>query len=403
MKVSDTVLSIDWKTRARTRHKVIGIRTWHVNLNPRGMRTMGFAKAVSQNVPDGPPVPHVDWRGPFATQAGALIVEITTDKGLKGYGLGGGGLAAALIIEKHLQYFVLERDPIDVEGIWNHLYHITSIYGRRGLVIYALSGIELALLDICGKIIDAPAYSLVTETPRLQIPAYATGADVGYYAERGFTACKLPLRNGLIEGEHGFAENIDMIYTARGAVGKKVELMADIYLRWDVDYTFRFADAAADAHLKWIEEPVPLDDYAGMAALVKTVQPTWIVSGEHEFTRYGFRELLRWRAADMIQPDISWAGGFTECLRIAQEAAKLGIPTWPHQAGTPWGLHLTACLPMQCMAETFGPAPDDVENELYRRLRPAPQDGYFTLDDKPGFGVDIDETLLEAYTVDSLS
>ncbi len=401
MHTNESSLSTKWKTRTKTRHTVAGIRTWHVNLNPRAMPTLGFAKG---DIPGQtkPKNVHVDWRGPFAAQAGALMVEITTDKGLKGYGLGGGGLAGALIIEKHLQHFVLGRDPLDVEEIWENLYHITSIYGRRGLVIYALSGLELALVDLCGKLLDAPVYSLFTDTPTLHIPAYATGADVGFYAENGFTACKLPLRNGLAEGEEGFAQNLEMIHNARDAAGSNVELMADIYLRWNVDYTLRFANEAGNVNLKWIEEPIPLDDYAGMAQLVQEIDPTWIVSGEHEFTRYGFRELLRWKAADMIQPDVSWAGGFTECLRIAREAAELGIPTWLHQAGTPWGLHLTACLPMSCMAETFGPSRNDVENELYSRLRPTPRDGTFTLNDAPGFGIDIDETLLEAYTVDKL-
>ena len=401
MKTNETDLAIEWKTRAKTRHTVSGIRTWHVNLNPRAMPSLGFAKGdlPSQNKTGNV---HVDWRGPFAAQAGALIVEMTTDKGLKGYGLGGGGLAGAMIIEKHLQHFVLEKDPLDVEEIWENLYHITSIYGRRGLVIYALSGIELALVDLCGKILNAPVYSLFTDIPRLQIPAYATGADVGYYADNGFTACKLPLRNGLTEGDEGFAENIDMIYVARNTIGLDVELMVDIYLRWDVDYTLRFAKTVGDFNLKWIEEPIALDDYAGMAQLVNEIDSIWIVSGEHEFTRYGFRELLRWNAADMIQPDVSWAGGFTECLRIATEAADIGIPTWLHQAGTPWGLHLTACLPMKCMAETFGPSRTGVENELYQLLRPSAQDGIFELNDAPGFGVDIDVELLEAYTVDRL-
>ena len=401
MQSNEYNLATTWKEHAKTRHTVAGIRTWHVNLNPRAMPNLGFAKGQWQK-PTPQTGQHVDWRGPFAAQAGALIVEITTDKGLKGYGLGGGGLAGALIIEKHLQHFVHGRDPLDVEEIWDHLYHITSIYGRRGIVIYALSGIELALVDLCGKIMDAPVYSLITDTPLLKIPAYATGADVGYYAENGFSACKLPLRNGLAEGENGFAENVEMIHAARNAIGTEAELMTDIYLRWDVDYTLRFAEAASDVRLKWIEEPIPLDDYAGMAELVREIQPAWVVSGEHEFTRYGFRELLRWEAADMIQPDISWAGGFTECLRVAREAAAQDIPTWLHQAGTPWGLHLTACLPMPCMAETFGPSRDGVENELYRRLRPAPRDGFFALGDTPGFGVDLDEALLEAYTVDRL-
>ena len=398
MQTNENTLSTEWKTRAKTQHSIIGIRSWNVNLNPSAMPNLGFARG---NIPGhtAPRNAHVDWRGPFAAQAGALVVEITTDKGLKGYGLGGGGLAGAMIIDKHLQHFVLGRDPFDVEEIWEHLYHVTSIYGRRGLVIYALSGIELALVDLCGKILDAPIFSLFTDTPILQIPAYATGEDVGYYADNGFTACKIPLKNGLNEGEDGFKQNIEMISTARDTIGNNVELMTDIYLRWDVDYTLRFAEETAALKLKWIEEPIPLDDYAGMARLVEEVDSTWIVSGEHEFTRYGFRELLRWNAADMIQPDVSWAGGFTECLRIALEAADQHIPTWLHQAGTPWGLHLTACLPMPCMAETFGPSRNDVENELYRLLRPTPKDGFFTVSDSPGFGVDIDVELLEAYAV----
>lgn len=405
MPINKSLFSTELEDDAKSQHTVIGIRTWHVNLNPRAMPSLGFAKghlpasSKTQSDLSGNTV-HVDWRGPFATQAGALIVEITTDKGLKGYGLGGGGLAGAMIINKHLQYFVIGRDPLDVEEIWDHLYHITSIYGRRGLVIYALSGIELALVDLCGKILDVPVYSLITDAPQLQIPAYATGTDVGYYVENGFTACKIPLKNGLKEGEQGFAENLEMMHSARDVIGNDVELMADIYLRWDVDYTLRFSNAVRDINIKWIEEPIPLDDYAGMAQLVDEIESTWIVSGEHEFTRYGFRELLRWKAADMIQPDVSWAGGFTECLRIAREAAELGIPTWLHQAGTPWGLHLTACLPMPCMAETFGPSRSGIENELYTRLRPTPKNGFFTLNDEPGFGVDIDEVLLDAYSVE---
>ena len=233
----------EWKDQAKTRHKIVGIRTWHLNLNPTAMSSMAYSKTGRQvQIPPEPKNAHVDWRGPFATQAGALMVEITTDKGLKGYGLGGGGLAGALIIDQHVQYFTLERDPLDVEEIWDNLYHITSIYGRRGVVIYALSGIELALWDLCGKILDAPVYSLITDNPQLKIPAYATGVDVGYYVAQGFTACKPGLRNGLVEGEEGFAKNLEIIHKARQEIGPDIELMADIYLRWDVDYTLRFAE-----------------------------------------------------------------------------------------------------------------------------------------------------------------
>ena len=161
---------------------------------------------------------------------------------------------------------------------------------------------------------------------------------MGYYATQGFAACKLPLRNGPDQGTDGFAENLTLVEGARDAVGTDVDLMTDIYLRWDVDYTLRFAEAAPQLDIKWIEEPIALDDYEGMGRLVRMLDTTWIVSGEHEFTRYGFRELLRWNAADMIQPDVSWAGGFGECIKIANEAASQGIPTWPHQGWNALGV-----------------------------------------------------------------
>lgn len=395
-----------WKQQARRRHRIIGVRTWRVNLNPVTMADMGFSRSPVDprgkrlKIPPGPRGTHVDWRGPFAAQAGALMVEVTTDGGLKGYGLGGGGAAGALVLERHLQYFVLDEDPLDVESLWDHLYHVSSIYGRRGLVIYALSGLDLALWDLCGRILETPVFALVSENPRRRIPAYATGTDPSYYVSRGFRACKIPLSRGLPEGARGFEENLETVRKAREAVGQEVELMVDAYLRWDVEYTLRFAQAAADLGLKWIEEPIALDDDEGMARLVREVDPTWIVSGEHEFTRYGFRELLRWKAADMIQPDVSWAGGFGECLRIAREAAAQEIPTWPHQGATPWGLHLIAALPLPCRAETFGPSRRESDNQLSQALRPQPDEsGTFTLEERPGFGLELDEQLIQAYAL----
>ena len=118
------------------------IRTYHVDLNPTPLRGTPTARR----------------RGPFAAQAGALMVEISTDDGLTGYGLGGGGLASALIIDRHLKEFLIGRDPRDVEKIWDELYAVTSIYGRRGLPVMAISGIDLALWDIVGRAAGKPVY-----------------------------------------------------------------------------------------------------------------------------------------------------------------------------------------------------------------------------------------------------
>ena len=366
--------------------RVTEIRTCHIDLNPTALRGSATARQ----------------RGPFAAQAGALMVEITTDDGLTGWGLGGGGLASALIIDRHLKQFVIGRDPRDVEKIWDELYAVTSTYGRRGLPIMAISGIDLALWDIAGKAAGKPVYRLVSQKPRTRFFAYGTGGDFKLAVEQGFRAVKLSIPYGVKDGQKGFDENLRLVMESRRQIGPEVELMIDVYLKWDVDYTLRFGRAARDAELKWIEEPIPVDDYEGMARLCREVKDTWIVSGEHEFTRYGFRELLRHRAAKMIQPDISWAGGFSECLKIAALGAKQGVPTWPHQGGTPWGLHLIAALPLPAWAETWGPSVRPPDNELFQRLRPPVTNGEFVLNDKPGFGIELDRGLLERYTIDRL-
>jgi L-rhamnonate dehydratase len=362
------------------------IRTYHVDLNPTALR--------------GSPVSRQ--RGPFAAQAGALLVEITTDDGLTGWGLGGGGLASALIIDRHLKHFVLGRDPREAEKVWDELYAVTQTYGRRGLPIMAISGIDLALWDLTGKAAGKPVYRLAAEKPRTRFFAYATSGNFALAVEQGFRGVKMSIPYGVADGEKGFQENLRLVREARAQIGPEVELMIDVYLKWDVDYTLRFARAARDAGLKWIEEPIPVDDYEGMARLCREVKDTLIVSGEHEFTRYGFRELVRYQASKILQPDISWAGGFSECLKIAQLGAASGLPTWPHQGGTPWGLHLIASLPLPAWAETWGPSVRPPDNELFQKLRPAARNGEFVLDDRPGFGVDLTRDLVERYTVDRL-
>jgi L-rhamnonate dehydratase len=366
--------------------RVADLRTYHIDLNPTSLR----GSATAQQ------------RGPFAAQAGALLVEVTTDEGLTGWGLGGGGLASALIIERHLKQFVLGRDPRHAEAIWDDLYFHTQTYGRRGLPIMAISGIDLALWDLAGKAAGKPVYALVTDKPRTRFFAYATQGDFRLAVEQGFRGVKLSIPYGVKDGQKGFDANLRLVRETREQIGPEVELMTDVYLKWDVEYTLRFARAARDVELKWIEEPIPVDDYDGMARLCREVRDTLIVSGEHEFTRYGFRELLRHKASKILQPDISWAGGFSECRKIAALGAREGVPTWPHQGGTPWGLHLIATLPLPAWAETWGPSVRPPQSELFRQLRPPAVRGEFIVSDKPGFGVDLTRELVERYTIDRL-
>src|SRR5262245_11945077 len=143
------------------------------------------------------------YRGPFAQLVGAIIVEIGTDQGIIGYGMGGGGAAAVTIIERYLRHLLLGANPLNVELLWDQMYSSSSYCGRRGLVVMALSGVDLALWDIAGKHAGRPVHQLIGGTTKDKVPAYYTGFDVEKAKTMGFNAFKIPVREGVVEGREG--------------------------------------------------------------------------------------------------------------------------------------------------------------------------------------------------------
>lgn len=352
-------------------------------------------------------------RQPGGPPIAALLVEVVTDEGITGVGTVGAALGNALYaIENHLKYVVLNQNPFDVEVIWERMFRESINYGRKGMAIEAISAIDIALWDIMGKATGQPVYNLLGGRTRQRIRAYASrlyatedldqlAAEAQVYLDQGFTAMKQRFGYGPREGLTGMQRNLELVRTVRQVIGPEIELAADAYMGWDVRYTICMVKMLEDAgmNLAWVEEPVMPDDISGYAQIAAEVD-TLISGGEHEFTRYGFRELIERRAVDIVQLDVNRAGGITEARKIWAMAAAHDLPVIPH-AGQMHNYHLIISHMNSPITEYF-PPPEGIPdgNEMFWWLfknEPRVQDGHITLPETPGMGLEINWDRINEY------
>ncbi len=347
----------------------------------------------------------------------AVLVRITTDEGLYGLGsVGVGSGAAAYVLEEHLKPILLGCNPFDVELLWERMYRGTLNYGRKGLVLEAISAVDIALWDILGKATGQPVYNLLGGKTRDKIAVYGSrlyahgDLDVlAHQAEclvkRGFKAVKQRFGFGPNDGLRGMQKNLELVRTVHTAIGSNIELMADAYMGWDVTYAIQMIRMIEDAGiaLKWLEEPVIPDDIDGYARIRQSVS-TPISGGEHEFTRYGFRELIQKEAVDILQPDVNRVGGITEARKVWALAACHGIPVIPH-AGQAHNYHLVISHLNSPLAEYFpatqeGGVLDD--DTLFYELfvgEPRAEGGEVRLSDAPGLGLELNERRIHDWAI----
>ena len=328
---------------------------------------------------------------------GTLVVEIEAADGTIGFAVTTGGEPAAFIVEKHLARFLEGRDPAQVEKIWDQMYFSTQYYGRKGLVVNAISGVDLALWDLLGKLRGEPVYQLLGGAVRDELVFYATGARPDLAKQMGFIGGKLPLHHGPAEGEEGFAQNIAMLADMRARVGPDFWLMLDCWMSLDLNYSIRLSQRAAEHGLKWIEEALSPDDYWGYAELKRNAPKGMLVTtGEHEATRWGFRMLLEMGCCDIIQPDVGWCGGMTELLKIAALADSRGVMVIPHGSSV-YSYHFVITRHNSPFAEflMMAPAADRVVPMFHPQLvgEPVPVNGRLKLPDSPGFGVELNRSI----------
>lgn len=328
---------------------------------------------------------------------GTLVVEIEADDGTVGFAITTAGEIGAFIVEKHLARFLEGAKVTDVERIWDQMYKSTIFYGRRGVVLNAISGVDLALYDLLGKLRQEPVYALLGGKVREELTMYATGARPDRAKELGFIGGKMPLHYGPAEGEEGMRKNLEMLADMRSKVGEDFWLMLDCWMSLDVDYATRLAIGAADYNLKWLEEALIPDDYWGYAKLRANMPPGMLVStGEHEATRWGFRQLLEMGCADILQPDVGWCGGITELIKISSLADAYGALVIPHGSSV-YSYHFVITRTNSPFAEflMMHPTAEEVVPMFSPMLigEPVPVNGKLTLSDAPGFGVELNPEL----------
>jgi L-rhamnonate dehydratase len=268
-------------------------------------------------------------------------------------------------------------------------------YGRMGVTMNAISGVDLALWDIMGKALGLPVYRLIGGEVKPRVPAYCTGNDIEQHIEYGFTGLKLAIPHGPADGREGMKKNLELVKRARQALGPDGEIMLDCWMAWTERYTIEMAEMLAPYRIYWMEEVLQPHDYAGFGRLNSGIKSTRIATGEHEYGRYGFRYLLEHNAAAIWQPDLTWCGGLTELRRIGALAAAYDIPVIPHGGGLNGGIHWIIANVNAPLAELFMPAPGgpkevyQIWEEQYCITR-GPEGIYTRPHDRPGFGWDIE-------------
>jgi L-rhamnonate dehydratase len=329
------------------------------------------------------------WR----THLWQIVVRVETDTGQVGWGYGGGGKAAVEIVNGHFSEILVGRscDTVsDIAEIWDFLYFESIPYGRKGIAIMALSGIDLALFDALGKAEGKPVANLLSDSPKERIRCYATGPDTDYYAELGFTAQKMPHR---WTGEESIETAVSAAEKARDALGPNAEVMFDVYMSWDSETTLKMHDSLKHVGIHWYEDVLTPDDLDEISGLRSQIQPVNMAGGEHEFTAHGFTEIARSKAYDIWQPDITWCGGITAGLRIVDMANEAQVEVVPHRGGEPWGLHLIAASDCADFAELLPGVRGGDKDDLWIGA-PEAINGYIEIGDSPGFGLVLNEDLL---------
>ncbi len=331
---------------------------------------------------------------------GWLVVELECNDGT--IGIGNAALAphaTKTTIDTYLKPLLIGTDPLDTEYLWQSMYRRTLPFGRKGIGMTAISAVDLAIWDAKGKILNQPVFKLIGGRTKPKLPVYASRLysqplDTLYeeakaYADEGYSAVKLRFGWGPKDGVAGINKNLDLVRTAREAVGPDVDLMADCYMGWSLEYAKRMLRALEPHNLRWVEEPVIADDLAGYAEL-RALNYVAISGGEHEYTLHGFRQALEMKAFDIAQFDVNRVGGITAAKKVADLCEAHDVAVIPH-AGQMHNYHISMSSYASPISEYFPKVPVEVGNELFWYIfdgEPVAQKGFVDLDDhRPGFGL----------------
>jgi len=339
-----------------------------------------------------PEFPRMHGAMPGANTREEIWVQVVAEDGTYGLGQCSFGELTAALVDYHFAPLLVGRDCFATEFLNDLMWRSTQRFGAGGLATVAQSGIDLALWDLKGKLLEQPVYRLLGGPCRDKVDIYVTSDDLDWSMELGFHAFKVSNPVHYEEGIDGLNILDEHIGKARDMVGYDVELMYNPVMSFNVEYTVRVAERLRKYGLRWLEEPLIPTDLEGHIELRKAINWVPLATGEDHHGRHAFRQLIEHRAIDIAQPDLKWCGGLTEAIKIYTIAEAAGIATIPHAGvGTPWGQHFAMAMPESPMAEFWMGSDPGVPLDEVCPIpgMPMPKDGYVVPSDAPGFGMEI--------------
>jgi L-alanine-DL-glutamate epimerase-like enolase superfamily enzyme len=334
---------------------------------------------------------------------GYTIVRVTTDQGLEGFGVTYhevGGEATRCLIQKNMAPKLIGRSPLETEAIWQEFFHYLRGVGRKGLMFCALSAIDIALWDLKGKIFDVPLYRLLGGN-KTKIPVYCSGGWTSYSDEELVQEMKSMVNQGYrmikfkvgVEGGASPRRDVERVRKVREAVGPDIDLLLDANNCWDAATGVQFANNVRGYDILLLEEPVFADDIPGLARF-KQGTDIPLATGEHEYTKFGVRDLVLNQAADIVQTDGGRAGGYTELLKIAAITQAWNLKFAPHALEN-IHIHLVSAIPNALFLERLLLF-EGITAQVYSNA-PLPKNGFMEIPDLPGLGLELNMDFIEQH------
>ena len=349
-----------------------------------------------------------------------LFVRVETEEGIVGWGEGTNfpGVQPIATAVQNLRNVVIGESAWDIEKIWNKMYRFLYYNGMGGIVLAAISGIDIALYDIVGKKLGVPVYKLLGGLTQEKLRIYANGwtesitrtpealaARTKELVAKGYTGCKFdpfsmaPMNREVTQ--QALRSAVAQVKAVREAGGPDYDIAIDVHGRWNTKSTIEIIRALEPYRLFFYEEAVPPENVAAMAEVQRSVNVP-LATGERIFSRHGFRELLEKQAVRIIQPDIARTGGITEFKKIAAMADTYYVPVAPHNPNGPIctiaSMHACLSIPNFLILEFFEPDEPVFREMVVGGLR-RDQEAVYPVT-APGLGVNITPDFLRKYKFD---
>jgi L-rhamnonate dehydratase len=323
----------------------------------------------------------------------AGVVSITVEDGTVGHGFVGGGRAQAglSLVEDQFKALLLDKDCFASELIYDQLTRASAFYGHGGIPMAVISGIDIALWDLKGKILNRPVYDLLGGKGTPDLAPYLTSWSPRAIEQFGINDVKISVPYGPANGEEGMRANEVLVAEARELVGTDGFIALDCYMAWDVNYTIEMVRRLRPYGIAWVEEPVMPEDIDGYRRISDAIDCR-VSGGEHSFTLPQFERLISEGRIDLVQPDIYRAGGITGLKRIASIARSHNVELICHGVGSPTYHFLISNGPTLSPRCEYLDIYDGGSETWVLSDDPRPREGRLALADAPGFGYDINES-----------